>query len=84
MAGYSKTDVKQCIKGEKLESFQAFKSFAKSNVCVNYFAERNMRLIKDFVKASCSEDMKQNIMLVANNNRKILPRDLKKKDFKKI
>ena len=41
-------------------------------MCVNNCAERNVRQIQDFVVSYKSEDMKQNVMLVARDNRKSL------------
>jgi hypothetical protein len=46
-------------------------------MCYN-FAERNICLIYDFVLGYKSEDMKQNLMLVARDNRKKLKKNLTK------
>ena len=65
-------------------SFDTFKDFVKKIACVNDCAERNIRLIQDFVGAYKEEDMKQNLMLVARDNRKKLKKDLCKSQLKTI
>lgn len=77
-------EVEQWIKGEAMQSFDMFKQFIKQNACVNDCAERNIRLIQDFVGGYKSEDMKQNLMLVARDNRKKLKKDLSKSQLKNI
>ena len=59
VAGLGIQNVKQWINGKDMCGFEIFKSFAKNNCCVNDFAERNIRLIQDFVHAYNAEDMKQ-------------------------
>ena len=59
MAGLGVENVKQWINGKDMYGLEIFKSFAKNNCSVNDFAERNIRLIQDFVHAYNAEDMKQ-------------------------
>ena len=54
-----------------------FKYLIKNNFCINACAEQNICLIQDFVDLYKSEDMKQNVMLVACNRKK-LKKDLNK------
>ena len=80
----SKEDVYQWIKGdsgswENLESYRKFVQFVKNMQVTNDCAERNIRLIQDFVFASKSEDQRQNVMLVAREERKRMPANVTKK-----
>ena len=58
--------------------FDTFKNFVKKIPHVNDCAERNIRLTQDFIGGYKSEDMKQNLMLVARDNRKKLKKSLVK------
>ena len=58
-----------------MEELDTFKNFLKKIPCVNDCAERNIRLIQDFIGGYKSEDMKQNLMLVARDNRKKLKKE---------
>ena len=69
---------------EGIESFAKFKLFVKQLTCVNDCAERNIRLIQDFMSGYKSEDMKQNLMLVAKDNRKKLKKECSKNELKLI
>ena len=71
-------DVEKWVKGEASDSYEKFKCFIKNNICVNDCAERNIHLIQDFVDSYKSVDMKQNVMLVARDNRKKLKKDMNK------
>ena len=51
---------------------------------MNDFAERNIRLIQDFVYAYYAEDMKQNVMLVARSNRKKASKEMNKVEMKNL
>ena len=84
MAGLGVENVKQWINGKDMCGSEIFKSFAKSNYCVNDFAERNIQLIQDFVHAYYAEDMKQNMMLVARSNRKKASKEMKKVEMKNL
>ena len=53
-------------RGEATQSFDTFKNLVKKIPCVNDCAELNIRLIQDFIGGVKSEDMKQNLMLVAS------------------
>lgn len=77
-------DVEQWMQGKATESFDMFKHFVKKNECVNDCAERNIRLIQDFVNGYKAEDMKQNLMLVARDNRKKLKKDMNKDQLKNV
>ena len=77
-------EVVKWIKGEGIESFAKFKLFVKQLTCVNDCAERNIRLIQDFISGYKSEDMKQNLMLVAKDNRKKLKKECSKNELKLI
>ena len=66
------------MRGEASDSYEKFKCFMKNDICVNDCAERNIRQIQDFVVTYKSEDMKQNVMLVARDNRKKLKEDINK------
>ena len=59
-------------KEKALKSLDLFKKFVKNLTCVNDCAERNIRLIQDFVGGHKSDIMQQNLMLVARDNRKKL------------
>ena len=59
-------------KEKALKSLDLFKKFVKNLICVNDCAERNIRLIQDFVGGYKSEIMQQNLMLLARDNRKKL------------
>ena len=79
VAGYSKENVEQWLKGESKEGFEKFKLFLKNSQGVNDFAERNIRLIQDFIHSYKDEHMKQNVLHVARENRsKISTRPSKK------
>ena len=77
-------DVEKWVKGEASDSYEKFQCFIKNNICVNDCAERNIRLIQDFVDSYISEDMKQNVMLVARDNRKKLKKDMSKSQLGSI
>ena len=66
------------MRGESSDSYEKFRCFIENNICVNDCAERNICLIQDFVDNNKSEDMKQNVMLVARDNRKKLKEDINK------
>jgi len=84
VAGIPGGEVEKWIKVDASQSLDLFKSFVKNIECTNDCAERNIRLIQDFVNGYKSEDMKQNLMLVARDNRKKLKKDLKKQDLKNV
>ena len=65
-------------------SYQKFVQFMKNLETVNDCAERNVKLIQDYVMASKSEDQRQNVMLVARENRKKLKKDCGKEGLKKV
>lgn len=65
-----------------VRSFLSFVDFIKGLTCVNDCSERNIRLIQDFVSGFKSEDMKQNLMLVARNNRKKITQLMTKEELK--
>ena len=71
-------------RGEATQSFDTFKNFVKKIPCVNDCDERNIRLIQDFIGGYKSEDMKQNLMLVARDNRKKLKKELSKTQLKDV
>ena len=50
---------------------ETFKYLIKNNFCINACAERNICLIQNFVDRYKSEDMKQNVMLLACNRKKL-------------
>ena len=77
-------EVTKWIHGEAQESLDKFKMFVKGNTCVNDCSERNIRLIQDFVAGYKNEDMKQNLLLVARDNRKKLKKDLLKDQLKNV
>jgi len=79
-----KVEVEKWKRGEANQSFDTFKHFVKKIACVNDCAERNIRLIQDFVGGYKEEDMKQNLMLVARDNRKKLKKDLSKSQLRTI
>ena len=65
-------------------SFDVFCCFVRKLVVVNDCAERNIKLIQDFVHGYHDEHMKQNLMLVARNHRKKVDTSMKKSQLKKI
>lgn len=69
---------------ESSESYQKFCKFIRNLVAVNDCVERNIKLIQEFVMSSNKEDMRQNIMLVAKDNRKKLKKTCLKADLKKL
>ena len=71
-------------RGEATQSFDTFKNLVKKIPCVNDCAERNIRLTQDFIGGYKSEDMKQNLMLVARDNRKKLKKKLSKTQLKDV
>ena len=82
--GFPKGEVIKWIKGEGIESFAKFKLFVKQLTCVKDCAERNIRLIQDFISGYKSEDMTQHRMLVAQDNRKKLKKECSKNELKLI
>ena len=78
MAEVPKAEVRKWIQDGSSESSSFWNPFA--NDCV----EINIRLIQDFIRGYISEDMKQNLMLVARDNRKIMKKDLRKKQLKNL
>jgi hypothetical protein len=84
VAEVAKEDVENWIKGEDIHTFDELKRFIKQNTCGNDCAERNICLIYDFVNGYKSEDMKQNLMLVARDNRKKFKKNLTKNQLKDI
>lgn len=84
VSGVDRIDVEKWAKDDSAESLKRFKLFVKNMSSVNDCAERNIRLIQDFVAASKSEDMKQNIMQVARDSRKKCKRDLSKCQLKNV
>ena len=65
-------------------SYQKFAQFVKNLETVNDCAERNVKLIQDYLMTSKSEDQRQNIMLVAKDNCKKLKKDCGKEGLKKV
>lgn len=84
VAGVPSEEVEKWTKGESSQSLDVFKTFVKNIECTNDCAERNVRLIQDFVNGYKEEDMKQNLMLVARDNRKKLKKDLTKQQLKNV
>ena len=61
------------------------KSFGlRRMVCINDFAERNIRFIQDFVTGFKSEQMKQNLLLVSRDNRKTMKKLIPKDQLSQI
>ena len=84
VADVPKEELEKWKRGEATQSFDTFKNFVKKIACVNDCAERNIRLIQDFIGGYKSEDMKQNLMLVARDNRKKLKKELSKTQLKDV
>ena len=84
IANVPEEDPKKWIGGEEISSLADFKDFIKQNTCVNNCTEGNVRFIQDFVADYKSEDMKQNLMLLARDNRKQLKKDISKSQLKSI
>ena len=61
---------------EDLNVLDNFKFFVKNMEATNDCAERNIKLIQDFIMSYRNEDMKQNVLLVAKNHRKTLNKNL--------
>ena len=59
-------------------SYSEFQFWLRSLTCVNDCAERNIRLIADFVSSYKDIDMKQSLMLVARSHGKKLAKTLTK------
>ncbi len=84
VADVPKEELEKWKRGEATQSFDTFKNFVKKNACVNDCAERNIRLIQDFIGGYKSEHMKQNLMLVARDNRKKLKKERSKTQLKDV
>jgi hypothetical protein len=84
VAEVAKEDVENWLKGEDIRTFDELKRFIKQSTCVNNCAECNIRLIYDYVYGHKSEDMKQNLIIVARDNRKKLKKNLTKTQLKDI
>ena len=82
IAGVSKEDVNTWIESRNIAS--SFKSFVKSLTCVHDCSERNVRLIQDYIDGYQNEDMTQNLLLVARDNRKRLKHDMTKNQFENL
>ena len=77
-------DVQGWLEDFNNPSFEAFCKFVRGLVCVNDCAERNVKLIQDFVNGYQDEEMKQNLMLVARDNRKKCDKNMTKDMLKKV
>lgn len=84
VAGVSVNEVKEWTNRRAGESLDRFKNFVKKITAVNDCAERNIRLIQDFVSGYKSEDMKQNLMLVARDSRKKMKKEMPKSQLNSI
>ena len=62
-------------------SFRTFSQFIRGLHSTNDCAERNIKLIQDFVMSSKNEEMRQNIMLVARDNRMVLKESCNKTEL---
>ena len=64
------------------ENYRVFKDFVKNLKSVNDYAERNIRLVQDFIMSSPIEERRQNNMMSAKNHRlKIDKKLLKESTF---
>ena len=84
--GISKEDVKKWFVEDfsSLDSYKIFSKFVRGLVSTNDCAERNIKLIQDFVLSSSKEETRQNIMLVARDHRKKLTKVCNKNELKRI
>ena len=53
-----------------LSSFKRFKELASCIPVVNDSAERNVKLIQDFINSSHNEDLRQDLLLAVESKRK--------------
>jgi hypothetical protein len=84
IAGIPTGEVEKWIDGGANQSLDVFKNFVRNIECTNDCAERNIKLIQDFVSGYRNEDMKQNLMLVARDNRKKLKKTMTKEELKNV
>lgn len=79
----AESEVQKWADGDGLNTLEEFKSFLGNLVSINDYAERNIRLIQDFISKQKTEDMRQNLLLVARDSRKKLKKDMPKSQLKK-
>ena len=61
---------------EDLNSFKDFVDFVEKLSVTNDCAERNIGLIQDFINTSQNEDQRQNVLLVAREQRKLVSKEM--------
>ena len=78
----SASEVMSWLKDDKFDEnglkYKVFKSFVSNMICVNDCAERNIRLIQDFVKDSRKDGHLQNILQVVKKHRKKVTKEMTK------
>ena len=84
VADIDTTELESWVEDQNTPSLESFISFVKNSMWVNDCAERNIRLIQNFVNSHKSEDMNQNVMLVARDNRKNPKKEMTKKQLKTV
>ena len=83
LAKVTHDQVKLAAQGD-LTVLDNFKFFVKNMVVTNDCAERNIKLIQDFIMSYRNEDMKQNVLLVTKNHRKMLNKNLTQTQLNQI
>ena len=64
--------------------YKRLQSFLSNLTVANDGAERTIRLIQDFVGSCQDEELRQNLLLSVEQNRKDVPYRARKKDLKDI
>ena len=67
-----------------MSGFKVFYEYVTKMLVVNDPAERGVKLIQDFVNTTQDEDIRQWRMLSAGDQRKMYPKNMTKKDMKKL
>ena len=67
-----------------MSGFKVFHEYVTKMLVVNDPAERAVKLIQDFVNTTQDEDIRHWRMLSAGDQRKMYPKNMTKKDMKKI
>ena len=67
-----------------MSGFKVFHEYVTKMLVVNDPAERAVKLIQDFVNTTQDEDIRQWRMLSAGDQRKMYPKNMTKKDMKRM
>ena len=82
--GWRKSDVKELVESNfdiRSDIYRKFKGQVKSLQVTNVMAERNIRLIQDFIAKNHSEDKLQDTLQVVKKNRAEYPKNMSKSHF---